>query len=176
MLSTLIPALLLWTAFAANTTNRYAVTPQLDTGHAVIVNLCTFPVYIWIIDSDRNPTAPTTILPGATWYEQFVVPTTGGVSCKISRTPSIDVITQFEYDLNRTASTVSFDGSNVNCATGTCPFEEEGVDIETTNENCINKACAPGERPCQQFYTVWNDDAKAMSVSTLVLSKAVSPY
>jgi hypothetical protein len=94
----------------------------------------------------------------------------GGVSLKVSRTPQLVDITQFQYMLAsdtisggaKCTGTIWYDGSNVGCKIGRCPFEKEGVNLALSDMTCPSRRCKPGEKPCKSFYTLWNDDVNSL--------------
>jgi len=147
-------------AFAAAATTVQAV------GSAIIHNQCTFPVYMWTVDAQRNPSTPTTIGSGSTWSEGYHTPSSGGVSLKISKTTSCDKITQFEYTVASYSGQnfIWYDGSNVDCTGAECPFQPYGVGLTTSKgAACPSRNCSAGASQCDGFYTVYNDDQNSLS-------------
>jgi hypothetical protein len=148
------------TASAAVMAERSA--PKPTVGSAIIQNKCPYSVYLWPVDQSRNPQNPVVIGSKGTWQEKYHVPKpAGGVSLKISRTPQLVDITQFEYTL--AAGTIWYDGSNVDCKKGRCPFEKSGITLTPSNKACPKTRCAPGEAPCHGFYTLYNDDVNSLA-------------
>jgi hypothetical protein len=179
---------LLFTALFALTsalpgTKKAAFAPQ--RGNTLILSRCSYPVYLWPVSQSRIPTTPITIKPKGSWHEPFhLSPLGGGTSLKFSRSPVLHAgeLTQFEYtvvpNLNpgggNGMGTVWYDGSNVDCAAGRCPFEREGVMIVPTDPKCPTKHCRKGESGCRDFYNKptdnWATAACAMGASlTMVL-------
>jgi Bys1 family protein len=147
-------------AFAAFAASVSTVSAQ---GQAYIKNYCSFPVSLWAVDAQRNPTAPTTLAPGADYTEPYHTPTVGGVSLKLSTGDSLytgNPITQFEYTL--LGGFIWYDGSNVNCNVNDCPFYPYGVFLQTTDSSCPSRVCQPSQK-CDGFYNNYNDDWNSLS-------------
>jgi hypothetical protein len=146
------------------TTLAAAITSVNALGSAIINNNCAFPVYLWTVDADRNPGSPETIGAGQTWSEGYHTPGSGGVSLKLSTTPSKQYITQFEYTVQSYLSNpfVWYDGSNVDCTDSQCPFWNYGVSLKTSDSSCPTRDC-PVAQTCSGFYTIWNDDVNSLS-------------
>jgi len=140
------------------------VTSVNALGSAIINNNCAFPVYMWAVDTERNPSSPTTIAAGSSWSEGYHTPTSGGVSLKLSLTTSKQYITQFEYTVQSYLSNpfVWYDGSNVDCTDSECPFWNYGINLKTSNPSCPTRDCPVGQT-CTGFYTLWNDDVNSLS-------------
>ena len=136
-------------------------------GRALILNRCDFPVYFWPVSQSRNPTEPIVIKPTGDYSESFQLAKADGESLKFSRTPQLKDITQFEYTLvpdqdasgQKSDGTIWYSGSNVDCVTGSCPFEKEGVALIPSDEKCPTKRCGKGEAPCKAFHTKAGDHA-----------------
>lgn len=131
-------------------------------GYAVIDNRCNFPVYMWAVDAVRNPLESVQIPSKTSYTEVYHNLSTGGVSLKLSAIDANDVITQLEYTLDLSASKIWYDGSNVNCATSTCPFYTYGMELSTSDMSCPTRSCPP-DQLCTGFYTHWNDDVNSLS-------------
>lgn len=148
------------TAFAAAASTVQAL------GNAYIYNQCTFGVYLWPVDADRNPQSPLTIAPGSSYSEPYHVPSTGGVSLKLSKTTTPNPITQLEYTIAGYDGTtpVWYDGSNVNCDGTECPFQAYDLFLTTSKGSaCPQRNCTAGAATCPGFYTVYNDDTNSLS-------------
>lgn len=141
-----------------------AVSSVNALGSAIINNNCAFPVYMWAVDAQRNPSSPTTIAPGGTYSEGYHTPSSGGVSLKLSTTTSLQYVTQFEYTVQSYLSNpfVWYDGSNVNCVDSECPFWSYGINLKTSVSSCPTRDC-PINQVCSGFYTVYNDDVNSLS-------------
>ena len=121
-------------------------------GNAVIKNECSFPVYMWAVDAQRN--SPNIIQAKDSYSETYQVPSAGGVSLKLSTTNSDTAVTQFEYTLNLTDSKIWYDGSHVDCDGSTCPFYAYGLDLSTSDTTCPTRDC-PINQVCTGFYNVY---------------------
>ncbi|KIW05976.1 uncharacterized protein PV09_03160 [Verruconis gallopava] len=141
-----------------------AFTSVNALGSAIINNNCAFPVYMWAVDAERNPSQPTVIAAGGSYSEQYHVLSSGGVSLKLSTSTSSEYITQFEYTVQSFASQpfVWYDGSDVNCSGSNCPFYNYGINLKTTNPSCPTRDCPVGQ-PCTGFYLYYNDDVNSLS-------------
>ena len=122
-------------------------------GNAIVNNLCSYPIYLWSIDEAHDLTdSEYTLVPSKSSYsEKLRVPRPGckcGTSIKLSATPFITNITQFEY------SYLYYDVSFVNCATlisnsperrvfsgANCPGWDNGIVINGTGVGCQTMKC-----------------------------------
>jgi len=140
------------------------VTSVNALGSAIINNNCAFPVYMWAVDADRNPSSPTTIPAGGSWSEGYHTPASGGVSLKLSTTTQKQYITQFEYTVQSYLANpfVWYDGSNVDCTGSECPFWNYGINLKTSSPSCPTRDCPIGQ-VCTGFYTLYNDDVNSLS-------------
>jgi hypothetical protein len=143
------------------------VTTVNALGNAIINNNCGFPVYVWPIDAQRNPSDPITVAPGGQYSEAYHALSSGGVSLKIGTTPNKGgKQTQFEYTLaSFGASSLWYDGSNVDCTDSDCPFWNYGINLKASDSSCPTRNCAVGA-VCSGFYTLWNDDINTLSCSS----------
>ena len=185
-------------AIAGSTTSAFptAQTPGLipgpasGIGKAIVVNSCNFPVYYKSV-TNYDP-LPSNIDAGSSYSEIYRPnPNGGGVSIKISSNQSIgtasdmmgafdqSTIIQFEYTLNLTQAMVYYDISNVNgyypsVDTGSpWPFEEYGLILEGSDNECTTVTCLPGVQTCTAAYTLPNDNWAThgcMYCNTLVLT------
>ena len=87
------------------------------------------------------------ILPGDWYSEPYWDLAYGGVSIKLGRGSS-GPITQLEYTVFDSGSTLSYDISNVNCGPehglGDCPFVANGIHLESNDSSCEPITCQPG--------------------------------
>jgi hypothetical protein len=141
-----------------------AISSVNALGSAIINNNCAFPVYLWAVDAQRNPSSPTTIAAGGSYSEEYHTPSSGGVSLKLSTTTAKQYITQFEYTVQSYLSNpfVWYDGSNVDCTDSECPFWNYGINLKTSDPSCPTRDC-PVAQVCTGFYTLWNDDVNSLS-------------
>jgi hypothetical protein len=143
------------------------VTSVNALGSAIINNNCNFPVYLWPIDAQRNPSDSIVINAGGSWSESYHTPSSGGVSLKLSRTNNKQSkVTQFEYTVQSYASNpfLWYDGSHVDCVDSECPFWDYGINLKASDPTCPTRDCAVG-KVCTGFYTLWNDDINTLSCS-----------
>jgi hypothetical protein len=142
-----------------------SITSVNALGSAIINNNCNFPVYLWPIDAQRNPSDSIVIGAGASWSETYHTPSSGGVSLKLSRTNNkLSKVTQFEYTVQSYASNpfLWYDGSHVDCVDSECPFWDYGINLKASDPSCPTRDCAVG-KVCTGFYTLWNDDINTLS-------------
>ncbi|EGC42299.1 BYS1 domain-containing protein [Histoplasma capsulatum var. duboisii H88] len=143
--------------------------PSILAGKAVVSNDCRGPVYLWSVGG-AGPTPMKTIRPNSTYDENFRNPPWGGVSLKISKKPTQNNITQFEYTLVNT--TVWYDISNIDGN----PFRNDGYKL-TTNSSCPEVHCPPSNAPCNQVYNHPDDNwatHACSSTARLVLTLCTS--
>lgn len=141
------------------------ITSVNALGSAIINNNCGFPVYLWPIDAQRNPSDGITIAPGGSYSEVYHTPSFGGVSLKISRTNNKQSkVTQFEYTIQSYSNNpfLWYDGSHVDCVDAECPFWDYGINLKASDPSCPTRDCAIG-KVCTGFYTLWNDDINTLS-------------
>ena len=170
------------------TTTALRVTPQYGNGEAIVVNNCSFPVY-YVSMGDSGLFG--TLAPGGVYREQFRLRYNyqediyGGISIMLSPNQSIttavdkenafyqSTITQFEYTYHPLHSPgLWYDISNVNGYIFNTdngwngllpwPFQDEGLIVKGTSEECETVVC-PGGNPngnstCVQAYTHSKDD------------------
>lgn len=143
------------------------ITSVNALGQAIVHNNCAFPIYLWAVDAQRNPSSGTTVQPGGQYSEQYHTPSSGGVSIKLSTTNSLaSKVTQFEYTVQSYANNpfLWYDGSNVDCTGAECPFYNYGVNLKASDPSCPTRDCPVGQ-VCSGFYTLWNDDINTLSCS-----------
>jgi len=141
------------------------ITSVNALGNAIVNNNCNFPVYLWPIDAQRNPSDPTIIAPGGSYSEPYHTPSSGGVSLKLSRQNNKGgPVTQFEYTVQSYAANpfLWYDGSHVDCVDDACPFWDYGINLKASDASCPTRDCAVG-KVCSGFYTLWNDDINTLS-------------
>lgn len=145
-----------------------AVTDQSAIGFATIVNYCARTVYLWPVDQNRDPQMPILIPFGHAYTEQYYFPIAGGVSLKLNTENNISGnITQFEYTADHQyGGFIWYDGSNVNCVPGFCPFDQNGIHLAGNLATCASRTCAPNTSTsnsnCNGFYIQPTDDQVAM--------------
>lgn len=139
-------------------------TDQNAVGFATVVNYCVNTIYLWPVDQNRNPQIPIQIQPGYTYTEQYYFPLAGGVSLKLNTENNIaGNITQFEYTIDHQyGGFIWYDGSNVNCLPGSCPFDQNGIHLAGNLATCASRTCTPGTVNCTGFYLHPTDDESAM--------------
>lgn len=141
------------------------ITTVSAMGNAIVQNNCDFPIYLWPVDAQRNPSDGITVAPGGQYSEQYHTPSSGGVSIKISTTNNkLSKVTQFEYTVQSYASNpfLWYDGSHVDCTGSECPFWAYGLNLKTSDPSCPTRDC-PVDQVCTGFYTLWNDDINTLS-------------
>ena len=108
-------------------------------GQAVVVNHCSFPVYIYVCGQEPAAcTGQSTIAPNGVFRETYVSTVEDGRSIKISPTTGIQAkpILQFEYTVASGNTEVYYDLSDIN---GT-PFDPYGFTLAGPG---VSKACHP---------------------------------
>lgn len=141
------------------------ITTVNAMGSAIVQNNCGFPIYLWPVDAQRNPSTSITVAAGGQYSEQYHTPSSGGVSIKLSTTNSLaSKVTQFEYTVQSYASNpfLWYDGSNVDCTGAECPFYNYGINLKASDSSCPTRDCPVGQ-VCSGFYTLWNDDINTLS-------------
>ncbi|KIV98888.1 uncharacterized protein PV09_09378 [Verruconis gallopava] len=160
-----------WTSiYSATQTEVYmaiptaTVTDQNAIGFATVVNYCLNIVYLWAVDQDRNPQIPIELQPGYAYMEQYYFPLEGGVSLKLNTENDIaGNITQFEYTVDyQYGGFIWYDGSNVNCSPGSCPFDQNGTHLAGNLVTCGSRTCTPNTVNCTGYYLYPTDDKAAM--------------
>ena len=135
-------------------------------GSAYVYNHCAGDVYLWAVDIERNPQAPTVIPAGGTWSEVYHTLSEGGVSVKIAKNPTDSVITQFEYTLTSGEwDMIWYDGSNINCVDDptNCPFHGDNLYLGATVDSCPQRYCASQDAQCAGFYNTPDQNTATLS-------------
>ncbi|KKZ59820.1 hypothetical protein EMCG_05349 [[Emmonsia] crescens] len=139
-------------SLVATATTFAALLPSVLAGTARVKNNCPHPVYLWPVANTGNVPSHT-INPGGTYDEQYRAnPNGGGISLKISNTPSDATITQFEYTL--AGSKVFYDISNINGY----PLVHGGVSLTPSSGQCPAVICPAGEHFCNGAYNQPDDN------------------
>ena len=96
--------------------------------------------------------------------EQYYLPRAGGVSLKLSTQDNkASNITQFEYTVGpQYGGFIWYDGSNIDCSPGSCPFDQDGVYLAGNLVTCASRTCVPDAGECTGFYLHPTDDEAAM--------------
>jgi len=119
---------------------------------AIVKNKCSEPVYLWSV-ADLFGVEMVTIKPGGQYSEPYQLnPNGGGISIKLSLTPSRDGVTQFEYTL--ADPTIFYDISNIDGY----PFLKWGVSLTPSDKSCPVVVCDPGVALCKEAYNQPYDD------------------
>lgn len=143
--------------FSATVAAVAATISAAEAAKAYVYNHCSYPVYLWAVDTSRAPSAPTTVAAGGSWSEDYHSPPSGGVSVKMSKTTSAALITQFEYTLS--PGMIWYDGSNIDCDNGAdCPFTGESMLLMSSKTSCPTAACSRNTTMCTSFYNQPSDD------------------
>ena len=149
--------------------NSQGLISRSATGHAIIINKCTFPVYFKACAND-DP-MPRVLDPNDIYWENYRLnPNGGGISIKISSNQSIraaknisiafasSTLTQFEYTLAPNVPPgLFYDISNVDGG-NPWPFQEHGLTLRSSRQNCSNVVCPAGRFRCEEAYTKSSDD------------------
>jgi hypothetical protein len=141
-----------------------SITTVQATGVAMIQNLCPFDVFIKSVSQGpgwSDAQAPTRIKSLGSWVEPLRIvgagtKADGGVAIKMSRWENdFRHITQLEYTLD---GRVWYDGSNVDCGPGNCPFQNYGMSLLATDRSCRSPRCGSSGCSPDDIYLKWNDD------------------
>ncbi|PGH36065.1 hypothetical protein GX50_01077 [[Emmonsia] crescens] len=139
-------------SLVAAATTFAALLPSVLAGTARVKNNCPHPVYLWSVANTGNVPSHT-INPGGTYDEQYRSnPNGGGISLKISNTPSDAAVTQFEYTL--AGPKVFYDISNINGY----PLVHGGVSLTPSSGQCPGVICQAGDHFCKEAYNQPHDD------------------
>ncbi|KAF5865879.1 hypothetical protein ETB97_001946 [Aspergillus alliaceus] len=124
-------------------------------GSITVLNNMGYTVFMWSVDDQRAPMK--TIPPGGEYRETYRLhPKGGGISIKLSTSPDITNIVQFEY--TQAGEKIFWDVSCVNTKPGS-PFYAKGVSLQTSSSDCPHAfTCAAGDSKCPHVYHKWNDD------------------
>jgi hypothetical protein len=135
----------------------------------MVVNSCSYPVYIWSV---RHPacagevTDGKLIDPNGTHTEVMHACDKGGVALKISKTKDMGKPVQFEYSVWPTdQSLVSYDISFLNCMNkglkdlADCAGSEGGIKA-VGGGDCPDYHCLPGQWCDEQAYVAEEFDYK----------------
>lgn len=146
-----------WRA-AENATAAQPDQPNTEAlGRAVIINKCSFPVFLWSTGPNGSPANPKKIEKRSRYSEPYRNPKDGGISLKVAKSRQLrdDNIVQFEYTIDK--NELFYDLSFVNCADGrdasACPGHGAGLKINGWGNFCKTVTCAPGAYcPRQAYY------------------------
>lgn len=87
---------------------------------------------------------------GGTYSENWRInPAGGGVSVKVSTTPNIADVLQYEYTLS--GSTIFWDLSSINMSLNNL-LSTVGFSVTSENTNCVSDVCAAGDLLCAATY------------------------
>ena len=109
-------------------------------GNAVVVNRCSYPLYLRLVDQNESSPTPITIPSKGKHVEPFRTP------LKVSKTPSLSSIVQVEYALNK-FGLLYHDISLTKCVSGNdasaCPGHVHGLKVEGHGmQGCQTLECA----------------------------------
>lgn len=124
------------------------------SGGVNIVNNMNQTVYYTSVANQPN-NSMIELLAGSSIYESWCLPPVGGVSVKLSTTPDLDNILQFEYTLNE--PTIYWDLSCINMDIPSL-FTEAGFSVTSDNSDCQSAICTPGENYCTDAYMFPSDN------------------
>lgn len=135
-----------------------AAAPAALASKAYVHNQCTFPVYIWSVDSDSAPGASQQIAAGGEYSEECRRPNVGGVSIKIHQEDNLNAqLAQFEYTVGGAMEGhLWYDLSFVDCQDDSCPWKKYAMYMNS-EEGCPTVKCDAGV-VCAGAYNLWNDD------------------
>ncbi|KAF2753874.1 hypothetical protein EJ05DRAFT_521184 [Pseudovirgaria hyperparasitica] len=139
-----------------------ALLSAVSANNAVVVNNCGYDLWAWTIDADHRTPAPYIINRQSIHYDEIRVPSSGGVSIKLSTTNTgspMRPVTQLEYTVDVVGNRIWYDISFVDCATGpasggaNCPVWKDGLSVVCASGNCRKFTCpASQECPSQVYY------------------------
>ena len=141
----LIPSILPPTSAAAGAPSIQS-SEKTGMSNAAVANQCPYPLYIWLVDQNESLPTPITIPSKGKHVEPFRTPCVEcGVSLKVSKTPSLSSIVQFEYALNK-SGLLYHDISLTKCASGNdasaCPGHVHGPEVEGHDmQDCQTLEC-----------------------------------
>jgi len=97
-----------------------------------------------------------TIPAGGTYSENWRTnPDGGGISVKVSTTPNIDDVLQYEYTLS--GSTIFWDLSCINMLINNL-LSTVGFSVTSDNSDCVSDVCAAGDLQCAAAYLFPDDN------------------
>lgn len=109
---------------------------------AVIQNHCSFPVYLWAADEPNAPTYAT-VIQAQSNYTERLESSCDTILVKLSKTPTTNNITSFEYALNDSLS--YYDIALINCVQAqneaVCPQWEHGPRLRRGNGKDVCGEC-----------------------------------
>lgn len=128
---------------------------DLYSGSVTIVNNTNRTIYGWsVADQSYNPLITLSV--GDAYSEHWRLnPTGGGISIKLSTTPAVINILQYEYTL--TGSTIWWDLSCINRGNSSF-FTTAGFAVTSDNPECGSAACASGDAACAAAFLTPNDN------------------
>jgi hypothetical protein len=138
-------------------------------GNATVINSCTYDLYVQAVGGgDTNLEMPDSLPAKYMWHKPLrTTPNGGGVSIKVSKTPDMSNIMQFEYALAN--GLVYYDISLLNClGTGAnshdasdCPGWKDGL-LGVGGRSCGDAGrveCRPGEICENMNGAYWSPEA-----------------
>lgn len=132
------------TSFAVLTTIAGLSGLASAIGNAVVVNTCSFPVYLWSVDSTVSQ--QYTLEPGDNYHETLHSdPTTGGVAIKITTVENglYNASPQTDYAYSLTNGEVWYDLSDVFGD----PFSGQSLTITPSDTSCKSVDWPNGTQP-----------------------------
>ncbi|KAJ5610066.1 hypothetical protein N7510_006785 [Penicillium lagena] len=132
----------------STTTSPAAPTSSLTGGGVTLVNNAGQPIYLWSVSD--VPAEMVTIPAGGSYSENWRTnPDGGGISVKVSTSPSLDNILQYEYTL--AGSTIFWDLSCINMLLHNL-LSTVGFSVTSDNTDCVQDVCAAGDLQCAAAY------------------------
>lgn len=136
------------------TPSSAAPTPGTQSGGVTIFNNVGKTLYLW---TTTNVPLPMVTLPqGQSYSETWKLnPDQGGISIKVSTTPTESDVLQFEYTL--VSDVIWWDVSLINMLL-TSLFDELGFQVTSNDATCRSVTCPAGDTQCSDAYLFPSDD------------------
>ncbi|KAJ9303187.1 hypothetical protein DTO271G3_561 [Paecilomyces variotii] len=147
-----------WTSTSvASSSASPSSTPSTSSqGGVTILNEVGQTVYLWTTSEQAGQMV--TLANGQSYSENWQTnPDAGGISVKISTTPELDDVMQFEYTL--LTPIIWWDVSLINMEI-TSLFDKLGFSVTSDNSNCFEVNCPAGDTACNDAY-LWPTDDQA---------------
>jgi hypothetical protein len=131
-----------------------APAPGTQSGGVTIFNNVGQTLYLW---TTTNVPLPMVTLPhGQSYAESWKLnPDQGGISIKVSTTPTESDVLQFEYTL--VSDVIWWDVSLINMLL-TSLFDQLGFQVTSNDETCRKVLCPAGKVNCSDAYLYPTDD------------------
>ncbi|KAJ9191442.1 hypothetical protein DTO164E3_8847 [Paecilomyces variotii] len=164
-----------WTSTSVASSSPSPSSTGSGQGGVTILNEVGQTIYLWTTSEQAGDMV--TLPNGQSYSENWQTnPDAGGISVKISTTPDLDDVMQFEYTL--LTPIIWWDVSLINMEI-TSLFDKLGFSVTSDNSNCYQVNCPAGDTACNDAYLWPTDDQATHSCDstthmTLHLGKSLS--